>query len=140
MKRPKPVKRILLSLILLLSVGPKLGAQAAPDAAKLTKLLKDFLAGAGRNDAAMHERFWADDLIYTASAGRRIGKPDILRDVKAEGPPKANRRLRPLLGPASMKKQCGFDFGNNVITFLCSSNIQESMQPIIWPNASFALR
>jgi hypothetical protein len=54
----------------------------------LTKLLQDFLAGAGRNDAAVHERFWADDLIYTTSAGRRIGKADILREVRAEPPPK----------------------------------------------------
>lgn len=57
---------------------------AAPDAAELTKLLKDFLAGASRNDPAAHERFWADDLIYTASAGRRIGKADILREVRSE--------------------------------------------------------
>jgi ketosteroid isomerase-like protein len=60
----------------------------APDASELTKLLKDFLAGASRNDAAMHDRFWADDLIYTASAGRRIGKADIMREVREEGPPK----------------------------------------------------
>lgn len=82
------MKRILLSAILLLSVASGLLAETAPDAAELTKLLKDFLAGAGRNDAAMHERFWADDLIYTASAGRRIGKADILREVREEGPPK----------------------------------------------------
>jgi ketosteroid isomerase-like protein len=60
----------------------------APDASELTKLLKDFLAGASRNDAAMHDRFWADDLIYTASAGRRIGKADIMREVREEAPPK----------------------------------------------------
>jgi ketosteroid isomerase-like protein len=82
------MKRILLSALLLLSVASGLLAETAPDAAELTKLLKDFLAGAGRNDAAMHERFWADDLIYTASAGRRIGKADILREVREEGPPK----------------------------------------------------
>ena len=72
----------------LLSIACGLRAETAPDAPELTKLLKDFLAGAGRNDAAMHERFWADDLIYTASAGRRIGKADILREVREEGPPK----------------------------------------------------
>ena len=82
------MKRILLSTRLLLSVVSGLRAQAAPDATELTKLLKDFLAGAGRNDAAIHERFWGDDLIYTASAGRRIGKADILREVREEGPPK----------------------------------------------------
>jgi len=82
------MKRILLSTTLLLSIVCGLRAQTAPDAGELTKLLQDFLAGAGRNDAAMHERFWADDLIYTASAGRRIGKADIMREVRAEGPPK----------------------------------------------------
>ncbi len=63
-------------------------APPAPDAAELTSLLKDFLAGASRNDPAMHERFWAPDLIYTGSVGRRIGKADILREVHAEGVPK----------------------------------------------------
>jgi ketosteroid isomerase-like protein len=82
------MKRILLSTTLLLSIACGLRAQTAPDAGELTKLLQDFLAGAGRNDAAMHERFWADDLIYTASAGRRIGKADIMREVRAEGTPK----------------------------------------------------
>jgi len=73
---------------MLLTLTCGLRAQTAPDAPELTKLLQDFLAGAGRNDAATHERFWADDLIYTASAGRRIGKADILREVREEGPPK----------------------------------------------------
>ena len=82
------MKRILLSTTLLLSIVCGLRAQTAPDAAELTMLLQDFLAGAGRNDAAMHERFWAADLIYTASAGRRIGKADIMREVREEGPPK----------------------------------------------------
>ena len=82
------MKRILLSSIILLTLGSGLQAQTGPDAPELTKLLQDFLAGAGHNDAAMHERFWADDLIYTASAGRRIGKADIMKEVREEGPPK----------------------------------------------------
>ena len=83
------MKRLLLSALLSLSLLGRVHAQTAPDAAELTKLLQDFLAGAGRNDASVHERFWADDLIYTASAGRRMGKADILKEVRAEGPPKA---------------------------------------------------
>lgn len=59
-------------------------ASPAPDAAELTKLLKEFLAGASRNDPAIHDRFWAEDLIYTGSSGRRLGKEDILRDVRGE--------------------------------------------------------
>jgi hypothetical protein len=62
-------------------------APTAPAAAELTALLREFLAGASRNDLAAHERFWAADLIYTGSAGRRRGKPDILRDVKNETSP-----------------------------------------------------
>ena len=82
------MRRILLSALLLLSLAFGLRAQTAPDAVELTRLLQDFLAGAGRNDAAIHERFWADDLIYTASAGRRLAKADILREVREDGPPK----------------------------------------------------
>ena len=50
----------------------------------MKQLLKEFLDGAGRNDLAVHERFWADELIYTRSAGQRLSKADILRDTKAE--------------------------------------------------------
>jgi ketosteroid isomerase-like protein len=79
------MKRILLSATMLLSIACGLRAQTAPDAAELTKLLQDFLAGASRNDTAMHERFWADDLIYTSAKGRRKGKADILRELREEG-------------------------------------------------------
>ncbi len=60
----------------------------APDAAELTRLLNEFLAGAGGNDPAVHDRFWAEDLIYTGSSGRRVGKADIMRDVRSAPPPK----------------------------------------------------
>ena len=83
------MKQILLSAIILLALTCGLRAQTtAPDAVELTKLLQDFLAGASRNDEAVHERFWASDLIYTGSAGRRKGKADIMREVHKEGPPK----------------------------------------------------
>ena len=62
-------------------------SHAAPAAATLTALLTEFLAGASRNDAAIHERFWADDLIYTGSGGRRIGKAELMRDVRSEPGP-----------------------------------------------------
>lgn len=57
---------------------------AAPATAELTKLLQDFLAGAGKNDIAMHDRFWADELVYTSALGRRKGKADIMRELRAE--------------------------------------------------------
>jgi hypothetical protein len=77
------MKKSLSSALLLLVMSCAAFAQAAPDAAELTKLLNDFLAGASRNDPAVHEWFWADDLIYTRSAGRRVNKAEILRDVRA---------------------------------------------------------
>lgn len=85
------MKRIVLTLITLTVVALSLHAQTAPDGPELTKLLKGFLEGAGRNDVAMHERFWADDLIYTASSGRRIGKADIMREVNSEPHPTAGQ-------------------------------------------------
>lgn len=81
------MKRIFISAMILLSVCG-LRAQTAPDAGELTKLLHEFLAGAGRNDAVMHERFWADDLIYTSAKGARKGKGDIMRELRSEPPPK----------------------------------------------------
>ncbi|HVF22242.1 MAG TPA: nuclear transport factor 2 family protein, partial [Pyrinomonadaceae bacterium] len=81
------VKTVASGVILLLLASTAL-AQTAPDAAELTKLLNDFLAGASRNDPAMHERFWAEDLIYTRSAGRRVSKADIMRDLRNAPAPK----------------------------------------------------
>ena len=70
------------TLLLLMLITAAL-AQTASDTAELTKLLNDFLAGASRNDPAMHERFWADDLIYTRSAGRRVNKAEVMHDVRS---------------------------------------------------------
>ena len=81
--------RILSTVILFLISSALVYAQAqAPDAAALAGLLNEFLAGAGRNDPSLHERFWAEDLIYTGSSGRRVGKADIMRDVRSAPAPK----------------------------------------------------
>ena len=78
------MKRILFLGMMLMSLTPGLRAQTAPDSAELTKLLQDFLAGAGKNDIAMHDRFWADELVYTSALGRRKSKADIMSELKAE--------------------------------------------------------
>ena len=80
-------KRSLVALLLVVaSLAAAQEAKPAPGAPELTQLLREFLAGAG-SDLAVHERFWADDLIYTGSSGRRVGKADILKDVKGAPPP-----------------------------------------------------
>jgi ketosteroid isomerase-like protein len=78
------VNRIILSIVLLFAIADFLPAQTAPDAAELTKLLQDFLAGASKNDIAVHDRFWADELVYTSALGRRKGKADIMRELRDE--------------------------------------------------------
>lgn len=87
------MKTLMSCAVLVLLLASTVAAQAvttqpAPDAAELTRLLNDFLAGASRNDPAVHDRFWADDLIYTRSAGRRVSKADIMRDLKSAPAPK----------------------------------------------------
>ena len=78
------MNRILFSALLLFLLVPCILAQSAPDAAELTRLLNDFLAGASKNDIAMHDRFWADELVYTSALGRRKGKADIMRELREE--------------------------------------------------------
>jgi ketosteroid isomerase-like protein len=82
------MKRVLALAFIVLAVPIGINAQTAPDAEELTTLLKEFLAGASRNDAAIHDRFWADDLIYTGSTGRRRGKAEVMRDVRSAPAPK----------------------------------------------------
>jgi ketosteroid isomerase-like protein len=80
------------SLLLFADLTLMAGAQpepSAPASAELTKLLTDFLVGASGNDATMHDRFWADDVIYTSALGERRGKPEIMSRVRAARPPQA---------------------------------------------------
>jgi hypothetical protein len=84
----RPMTRILRIVMILLATAFVGYAQSAPDAATLTKLLNEFLAGASRNDAAIHDRFWAEDLIYTGSSGTRRSKAEVMRDVRSTPAPK----------------------------------------------------
>lgn len=84
------MKNLIPILLLIFSAAmyANLPAQDNSDKAALSELLDDFLAGASVNDAEMHDRFWAEDLIYTGSNGTRITKSDImagLNDQPEEG-------------------------------------------------------
>lgn len=60
------------------------GASAETDhRAALQTLLDQFLAGAA-SDIQVHQRFWADDLIYTSSSGQRFGKQKILDGMRPD--------------------------------------------------------
>ena len=55
---------------------------AASDEEILTAMLHDFLSNS--STAAAHESFWADDLVYSSSAGLRFGKADIMQGFAAD--------------------------------------------------------
>lgn len=82
------LRRVLSCIALLFLISYCAQAQTSRDATNLTELLNRFLAGASINDARMHDRFWADDLIYTGSSGRRIGKADMMKGLRSAPAPK----------------------------------------------------
>ena len=82
------MKRTLILFLVIAASAFSLHAQTALDAAELTRMLNEFLAGAGRNDAAVHDRFWAEDLIYTRGVGVRIGKEELMKGVRSAPPAK----------------------------------------------------
>lgn len=75
---------ILLLVTPLFPAGGLHAGEPVPDTQVLTDLLHEFLAGASRNETAAHQRFWAEQLVYTSSGGARFGKADILASI-AEG-------------------------------------------------------
>lgn len=83
----KTMSRVLGSILFVLVVCFSASAQDS-DAIVLTRLLNEFLAGAGKNDAAVHDRFWAEDLIYTRAAGARVGKAELMKGVRSGRPAK----------------------------------------------------
>ena len=82
-------KVALSSLVLGLFLTPV--AVFADDVEELSAMLNDFLTNAGEIDA--HERFWADDLVYTSSRGTRTNKAEILATF--DDPENKSRRADP---------------------------------------------
>ena len=54
----------------------------ASDVEEITALLQDFLANS--HTEAAHERFWAEDLVYSSSAGLRFGKAEIMESFASD--------------------------------------------------------
>jgi hypothetical protein len=78
-------------LVLAMSGSPAMATDTnSPAAAELTRLLHEFLAAASTNDRAVFDRFFADDVVYTRSAGVTITKADIMRSFERKpGDPEA---------------------------------------------------
>jgi uncharacterized protein (TIGR02246 family) len=88
-QEPPAMHRIFFWAVLALCPALATAQSPAPDEAALKALLAEFLDGAGRNDAAVHDRFWAEDLIYTRSAGVRLGKAELMQGLRDAPTPKA---------------------------------------------------
>jgi ketosteroid isomerase-like protein len=78
MRSGVPVAIVLLTLALTATAQ---GAKASPTARQLTTLLNEFLDAAGRGDRAVFDRLFADDVIYTRSAGVTVDKAEIMKNV-----------------------------------------------------------
>ena len=75
----------LLSFVLLFFLSFSiLYAQPLDEKEVLRNLLTEFLEGASQNDAEIHDRFWAEELIYTSSNGERVTKADIMSGLGAD--------------------------------------------------------
>lgn len=80
-------RHILSPAVMLLALALGLQAQAAPDSAELTRMLKNFLANV--EDPMTHDNFWAEDLVYTGSSGAFRRKADIMKGMhESAGKPK----------------------------------------------------
>lgn len=77
---------LLIALLAFALAGIRLNA-AEKNADTLKTLLHEFLAAAGRSDKAVFDRFFADDLIYTRSAGVTISKADIMKGLNEPAKP-----------------------------------------------------
>ena len=75
------MKTYLLLFLIFITPITLLGQSEQKERETLTELLNEFLEGASYNDADTHDRFWAEDLIYTGSNGNRIAKADIMSGV-----------------------------------------------------------
>ncbi len=70
------------------------GGDAKPERTRreISEMLTTFLTPAVNNSSAGHERFWADDLVYTSSTGKVMSKADILKSFPEDTKPKTEQK------------------------------------------------
>jgi hypothetical protein len=75
----KSIRRLCMLAVMLCVASAGSASAGATVVAELTAMLHDFLANSAT--AASHDRFWADDLVYTSSNGTRFGKAEIMHSL-----------------------------------------------------------
>ena len=81
----------LLPMMALAQAKPTASPQDAAITQQITERVRGFLASVPKNDPAVFQDFFADDVIYTRSVGVTVTKADILKniDVRAAADPQA---------------------------------------------------
>lgn len=77
--------KYILLLVALIVASSTTSAGTDSDEMALTAMLNEFLAGASVNDTHAHDRFWAEELVYTSSRGLRFGKAEIMDGLGSDG-------------------------------------------------------
>lgn len=87
--RKRAVVTSILGLLTVLAFPgtPALAAEDGDTVAEITQLLDWFLAPQNNPKAATHQRFWADDLVYTRSTGVVRTKAEIMAGFTGDPPP-----------------------------------------------------
>lgn len=79
------MNRLIIVLIAVLFVLPVAAADDnAVKKAEVVKVISEFLTAEDQGSFQNHDRFWADDLIYTSSNGTRFDKRFIMDGIEAE--------------------------------------------------------
>ncbi len=102
MLTPRSARKLMLlsALLSLFAMITAYGNEASsPDPARtrseIATMLTTFLTPAVNNSAAGHEHFWADDLVYTSSAGKVMSKGDILKSFADEPKIESGKKAKP---------------------------------------------
>jgi ketosteroid isomerase-like protein len=62
-------------------IAATLSTEDAATVKQVTQLVRDFLVNVPKNDPKVFESFFADDVIYTRSAGVTVNKAEILKNI-----------------------------------------------------------
>lgn len=83
----KPLYVALFSIILMFTYSSK--SFASDEKKVIQAQLEQFLSE--NNSRAIHQAFWAEELVYTSSSGKRFGKHDIMQSFEDESPNSSNK-------------------------------------------------
>jgi len=122
----------LLTILLALAINSSF---AQNDEKQLRQLLDTFLQKVDSKE--MHDRFWAEDLIYTSSSGSRHGKGHIMQGFEESGD-EVPERLRPSYSAEEVQVKVFDDMA--VVAFKLVSMTSDGTLTEYWNSGTFKRR